>query len=141
MDYRTTAFHTSKPSHLALGKLMNSYLKTPKHVFITCLPHEIFCDKFVFQAIVDEIFCWNTPVKQSFNFSYHTIFKAPLQSITNLGTPCITINIHPYNHRINRREHTIFHGMFKVVTFYFNSTDGTLARVNICLIMHLAPTL
>ena len=106
MNFKPTTLHTTKPCHLPLSKLMNCYLKPSEHIIITGLSYYIFRDIIIFQTRIDSMFSRNTGSKQLLYFIDHTVIQAFPQTIGNLSSALVPINVHTYYNRVNSRKIT-----------------------------------
>ena len=68
-------FHSTKPCHLPLCKLVNGNFKLPEHLVVADTSNDIFGDIFVFKAIIYKVFSRYSPVYQPFHFFYHAFLE------------------------------------------------------------------
>ena len=116
---------------------MNGDFQSSQHLLIRSFSYHIFCDKLVFQPIIQQVFCRNTTIEESLDFLYHPILQTLFQPAGDFITAGITVDTYSYHQRINRRQFPLWHRMFKIVSFNLNRTDGTLRSIYICAIVHI----
>ena len=137
MNGKTSALHTTEPGHLPFGKLMNGDFQSSQHLLIRSFSYHIFCDKLVFQPVIQQVFCRNTTIEESLDFLYHPILQTLFQTAGDFITAGITVDTYSYHQRINRRQFPLRHRMFEIIGFNLNCTDGTLRSIYICAIVHM----
>ena len=64
MDGKSASFHSPEPGHLPFGKLMNSNLQFPVHLFVCQFADNVQSQVLVFRAIEIEEYYAHTPVDE-----------------------------------------------------------------------------
>ena len=102
----STTFHTPKPCHLSLGKLVYCYGKFVPHLVIRKLPNNILRDKSVLQTILKKNIHRYASFQKSANFIHHSLFKTHIQS--SINTSIANFTAHKRTNKIWRTRQPIY---------------------------------
>ena len=116
---------------------MNGNFQTSEHLIIIGFSYHILRDKLIFQSIINQILCRNSPIQQAFDFINHPLLQSLFQSSGNLLPSSITVYTDTNDERINSRKFTFGHRMFQIISLYLDGTDSTLCSIHICAIVHV----
>ena len=80
MDVKSFPLHLPEPGHLTLGKLVDGNIQTLKHRIIIHLALYIQGQKFIFQAVANQLVLAHTLVNQCLHFFHHAALQTLFQT-------------------------------------------------------------
>ena len=137
MDGEPSALHASEPGHLAFGKLVDGYLQPLEHLVVGGLSCDILRHELVLQSVVRQVFDGNAFVEQSSHLLHHTVLQTVFQPSGNLLATVLAVDVDADNQAVHGRQFALGRGVFQVVGFYLDGTDGALTGVHIRRVVHV----
>ena len=136
VDGAATSLHAAKPSHLALGKLVDGCFQLLHHFVIRQLTSAMEGEELVFQTIIDEIFGWNAFIEEALHFCHHAIFETLVQTLGDALATHFTIEGQTKCDVAKGGALALTGSVFEIVGFDFDSANGAFCRVHICGVVH-----
>ena len=116
---------------------MDGDFQTCEHLIVRRLAHDVFRHELIFQPIVYQVFGRYAFIQQPLDLVNHPFFKACFQTLGNLLTTRLAIDVHTDNQRVHWRQFATRHRMLKIIRLNLDGTDGTLTGVYVRRIMHV----